>query len=180
MSHSATRGCDPAVNPSWDPLLTSSTCCRPFHTPADPATRGQQPSGCHRKGCATPRVCGNWGHRCTVSVAFVISPDALIRTSHSGVKLVGPGVPMRPVAKNRPTVTGKPAPRAQQSHPGAAVDGDVVPRDGTVVAAGSEGVAGGSDWLRVIQSNFPPNSPHSPGGCVLIGAAAVEGGVRWL
>lgn len=75
---------------------------------------------------------------------------------------------------------GKPAPRARQSQPDAAADGDVPPQDGTVVAAGSEGVVGGRDWLRVIQSNFPPNSPHSPGGRALIGAAAVEGGVRRL
>lgn len=54
-------------------------------------------------------------------------------------------------------------PGAQQSQPDSAVDEDVLPQDGTVVAAGSEGVAGRRDWLRVIQSNFPSNSPHSPG-----------------
>lgn len=113
-------------------------------------------------------------------VAFVISLDMPIAMSHSGVKLVGPGVPVRPVDRSQPTVMRKPAPRAQQSQPDAAMDGDVLPRDGTVVAADSEGVASGRDWLRVIQSNFPPNSPHSPGRRVLIEAAAVEGGVRWL
>lgn len=68
-------------------------------------------------------------------------------------------------------------PEPRKTIPDAAADGDVPPRDGTVVAAGWEGVTGGRDRLRVIQSNFPPNSTHSPGGCVLIGAAAVEGGL---
>lgn len=116
----------------------------------------------------------------TVRVAFVISLDMLVGMSHSGVKLVGPGVSGRPMARSQPTIIGKPTPRAQQSQPDAVVHGDVLPRDGTVVAAGSEGVASGRNWLRVIQSNFPPNSPHSLGGCVLIGVAAVEGGGRWL
>ena len=75
---------------------------------------------------------------------------------------------------------GKAVLRAQQSQPDAAVDGDVLPQDGTVVAAGSEGVAGGRNSLRVIQSNFPPNSPHPLGRCVLIRAVAAEGGGRWL
>lgn len=111
-------------------------------------------------------------------VTVVIGLDVLM--SHSGVKLVGPGVSGRPVAGSQPAVTGKPTPRAQRSQCDAAMHGDVPPQDGTVVAAGSEGVASGRNWLRVIQSNFPPNSPHSLGGCVLIGVAVVEGGGRWL